>query len=817
MIMETPPARHSNRKAHGGQGGRCGYRSLWLVLVMTLVAALGACSKGEERMKAYLDDGRRLFEQGNDVKARLELKNALQIDPKIAEAHYLLGRIAEREKDWRRTYAEYKAAVDLDPGLRDARLRLGRLSLLAGRPAEALEMAEALLASRPDDPDARVLKAMVHARQDKLDQAIETARKVLEDRPGQSDAAILLGTLYQRQGKTAEAMAVLRDALEASPRNAALYLAMAQLNILAGQRPEAGKWLRRLVELEPDNPIHRRRLALFLQSNGQTAEAEKILRHDLEAAPDDDERLLTLADFLAKYRTVADAETLLEQAIERRPDDMPRRFALARLYEVAQMPAKAQAVYRAILERDVDERSELSARDGLARTLLETGQTEQSQRLVDEVIERNPGDHEALLVRGRLAMKRHDLPAAIADFRSLLRDIPNSPEILRLLAQAQLLDGQPELALSNLDKAITASPQDSELRLAKARLQVSRKDQAGALKTLKELLAMTPDFAPAIDLQTRLLAARQDWGQAMASAKRLIESSPGRPQGYLQLGEIELRNRQFDKAAIAYQKAIELAPDSFEAWSGLLRSLASSGRTGEARKRIEALLAKDSGHPFAHELLGEIEQSAGHVDAAIEAYQRAIENNPSWPLPVVRLADLHQRNNAVGKALAVYRKAVEGRDQPLLSIRLAELESRHGAPDKAIEVYRGLIARHPDLDVAANNLAVLLIETHPGDESARREALALARRFESAENPYFLDTLGWVYYRVGQVDKARQTLERAAATGTNLPALHYHLARLYLDDGETAKARKALRRAVSGPAFPEREQAQALLATLDAP
>ena len=62
--------------------------------LIVLVIFIAGCGGPEERKKRYYEKGKALYEQGDYVNARLELKNAVQIDPKFTEAHYLLGMAA---------------------------------------------------------------------------------------------------------------------------------------------------------------------------------------------------------------------------------------------------------------------------------------------------------------------------------------------------------------------------------------------------------------------------------------------------------------------------------------------------------------------------------------------------------------------------------------------------------------------------------------------------------------------------------------------------------------------------------------------------
>ncbi|MCP4671255.1 MAG: hypothetical protein GY857_08105, partial [Desulfobacula sp.] len=59
-------------------------RILFFVLILTLFVLVQGCSSPEDKKQAFLDKGNQLFEQKDFVKAKLEYKNAIQIDPKFA-------------------------------------------------------------------------------------------------------------------------------------------------------------------------------------------------------------------------------------------------------------------------------------------------------------------------------------------------------------------------------------------------------------------------------------------------------------------------------------------------------------------------------------------------------------------------------------------------------------------------------------------------------------------------------------------------------------------------------------------------------------
>ena len=84
-----------------------------------------------------------------------------------------------------------------------------------------------------------------------------------------------------------------------------------------------------------------------------------------------------------------------------------------------------------------------------------------------------------------------------------------------------------------------------------------------------------------------------------------------------------------------------------------------------------------------------------------------------------------------------------------------------------------------------------------------QRALALAERFRTSDNPYFLDTLGWLNYRKGDLAAAQIYLQRAISLAGDERQFRYHLGMALNASGQKARALEELERAsADGPDFP---------------
>ena len=109
---------------------------LALVAVIVVMSLLAACGGPEEKKAKFYSRAQELLEKGDLVKARLEVKNALQIDPKFAEAYSLLGQIEMKDGDLRAAFGAFSKAVELKPELVPRPGRAGKAPAGIRRPRQ---------------------------------------------------------------------------------------------------------------------------------------------------------------------------------------------------------------------------------------------------------------------------------------------------------------------------------------------------------------------------------------------------------------------------------------------------------------------------------------------------------------------------------------------------------------------------------------------------------------------------------------------------------------------------------------------------------
>ncbi len=775
-----------------------------------------ACEGAEEREAAYLEHGKELFDEGEYAKARLEFKNARQINPLGIEALYYLGRIDEKQGDWRRAFVAFSTVAQQDSKHVGARVWLGKIYLLAGDLEQAVVNADSVIVREPQYADAHALRGAVYLRRDQLSDAKTEAEEALSLDPGNINAVSVLAGTYRKLTKHAEAIEVLQNGIELHPQSTSLRLFKIALHLEKNETAEIETLFRELFRLDPKNAGYRISLARLYISWDRRDDAEKLLRDAIAAAPEDDESKLLLVDFLANKRGFEVAERELTGFVNQWPENFVFRFGLADLYTKNEFREQAEAIFREIVELSREGPEALTARTALARMALVKKNLAAVEELIEAVFSKDATNGEALIIRARLLLHKGSHQKAIADLRTVLRNYPTSLQAHRLLTRAHLQGGEVELATESLDTLVRLDPLNHSARVQLAQLLTRQKNFDKALAHLEQVLRRAPENPDALTVKAKVLLVKRRFAEAAVTARRLTEKPEREGTGYQVLGRARLAQSRNAEAAAAFKKALALAPGDMRSLRGLVRALVTQGQAEQAVSYLKIHIEATPDNAFAHNLLGEVYAAGKQPELAERAFLMASATTKEWPVPYMNLGKLRVRVGDLKGAVEILQRGVEhAPENQELQFGLANAYRLAGNIVAAMETYRAMLARDPRLDVAANNLAALIADHEYDDPVKLDEALELARRFAASNNSRFLDTLGWVHYRRGDLAQAVIFLARAVSSGPDFAQLRYHLGVVYHGSNQPDSARAELEKAVvDGAKYPELEKARTLLATL---
>ena len=783
------------------------------VIVLLVAFAFVGCGGSEERKVKFRTLAQEYIEAGNYPKARVALRNALKIDPKDAEAYFLLAQVEEKEKNWRNALDLYQEVVQLLPDHSGAQIMLAKYYLEARLTDQVTETANKVLAKDPQHPQANALKIAVLAVKGKFYDAIASAEALQSQFPTEIDVAILLATLYGQLQRYHDAEATLQRALDGHPRDMDLLSNLNTILLQAKDMTGAETVTRRMIETEPTLLNHRLSLVRLFDTQGAHEKAEVVLREAIALDQNSEERRLLLADFFSSRNNHRGAEQVLVAAATQLPRSTKIRFGLGALYLKSGQDTKAREQY-ALLAKDYKEKpAGLEAKVKLAEMDFVSGKQGEAERQVQDVLKENPRSSDGLVLLGRMALTRRNGKEAVQAFRTVLHDQPELATVHFLLGQTYLLIGENSLAKESFEHAVALYPGEVDARRSLAALdsQSGRHQQARA--RLDDLLKQRPDDVVALDMLMMLDLVTKNWGEAEHTLNRLRAISKDSAVSFMAEGRLREAQRQFDKAGVAYERATALAPNDPNALLSLVNLEVAQGHADQAKTRLGAMLVTRPDHLFAHGLLGEVLTLTSHPQEADAQFREASRVNPKWIAPWLGWGGLWLAQKQPDQAVQVIQAGLKANpDSEELHMLLASAHFDQGQIDPAISAYDGALRLNPRNVLAANNLAVLLVD-YKGDLQNVQKAFLLSHDFEKdAPHPLFLDTLGWVRFKMGQQEDAIRLMKDAVAKSPELPTLNYHLGMAFYQSGKRAEARAHLSKALkSAEAFQGRQEAEQIL------
>jgi tetratricopeptide (TPR) repeat protein len=488
-----------------------------------------------------------------------------------------------------------------------------------------------------------------------------------------------------------------------------------------------------------------------------------------------------------------------------------RRYALGRLLEERGQGAEALGeYYRALI---LDPRStslalrasELSAQLGDHRRSLE---------LADRALRFEPGLSRAQWLRGAALFNLGESDQALEALRSAAHADSTRMEYLQTLARvAEHLDRidivnwayRHAIVVDEFDAEMWFQFAASEARLGRFATADSALSRAAELNPMRPGLAFLQGWvaeslgrpedaiasyrthleAHGSDLTTRgrllgVLMREERWREAYEQARFVAGAQPGDPEALEVLADVAFRSGREREAREALALLERLDPD---APGALGRIVTVYARNGHGREANVALEKWNLTHPndFRGALAAaQLLSMRGDRKLSLEYAERAVRTAPDSLAPRVMVGQLHQNEERWADAEKAW-VAVLGRFPEFnpAAFGLAFCREQLGDLAGAEAAARDVLAREPDNPDAMNFIGYMLADRGLRLEEAER---LIARALEKEpDNGAFIDSMGWVYYRLGRLEEARRLLERAAELTGNDAVVREHLGDVYKD------------------------------------
>lgn len=761
-------------------------------VIIGTVVLLAGCETLEDRAESKYQSAVELAAAGEVERAKVELRAVFDLNGEHREARMLFADLLRDEGQTEEAFRHYLLVSEQFPDDFDSRLAMSELAISMGSWPAAQQHSAAAAALRPDDEALQpVLVAVAYAEATRLgvtadqDAAAQKALAIVEKDPGSILAQQVAIDFQIRAGNYEAALAGAEAALEATPLDRQMN--QLKLTILAQTEDMAGlgDHLRAMVERFPENREVRTALVRWYIANDDADGAEAFVRTLVANAGDEIAPRLALVQFLSQVRgskeALAETERLIEEGLD---NDTFGLLKASILFDIGSRDMAISQI-EALVDGRVSTDTVRDMKTTLARMYLATGLDDAARVLVDEVLEADPVNTNALKLRANWLIEEDRVREAVLALRTALDQTPNDPETITLMARAYERDGNRELMSESLALAVTASNAAPEESLRYARFLIADNKLLSAEDVLLQALRLSPANVDLLRSLSDVYLALNDLGRAeqIVQALRGLDTDVGNALANAVQAAIFQRSARTDESIDLMMSMIREGQSALAAQTAIIRTRLADGELREARSFMNDLLARtpdnDPNHVGVQFLNAALTATEGDFDTAQGIYRDILDQNPNLEAVWRALIATTVRAGDTTEALAITDKALAIVPQSMnLRWIKAGLAEQLGRIDEAIALYEDLYAEDSNSTIIANNLASM-ITTYRDDEASLERAYVIARRLRRSDFPAFQDTYGWIAFRLGNLDEALENLEPAAASLPGDPAVQYHLARLY--------------------------------------
>ena len=652
------------------------------LLMLAAALATGGCDRAQRYTdQEYVQKAKDFQAQGNLASALIELKNALQKNPKNSEARWRLAEIYISQGLGEPAENELKKARELGMDSEALKIPMGQALLLQGFYPRVLAEIQPGPESPPENVakileiDARAHHGLLH-----FDEGCKLFAEAVKKDPQYVQSYWGLARCAAARGKLDEARAELKRAIELDEKNSGTWAQLGDLEGVAKRLPEAESAYANALKYKSDNLDALLSRANLRIDNNELAEASQ----DIDAASklSRDHLIVNYLRGVVQFKQgkLADAQASFETALKTHPNYLPA-VAWLGYTNLARKNYEQAATQFAKYTRNAPD-ARVQALLGLAQANLGRGEE------AEETLK---------------ALRKLDIV---------------DPQSLVVLAQAHMTLGETDLAATYMAKAVDQNPEAANLRVGLASTLSKKGERAQAIAQLENAIQLDPGMVDADVLLIQNLIREKQFDKALQAVESLEKKQPKNPTSFILKGTIYLARNDFANARKSLEQALGLDPTSFAATLSLAQLDVVEKNPEAARQRFQAILAKDKTNVLAMMGLAGVAAASRQESEYVAWLEKAAQAAPTAVRPRVLLANYYLQKNDVQRALTMAREAQTANpsDAEALDL-LATTQLAAGEQESAVSTYGKL---------------ALAIPTNPAAHYKLATAQVAARHFDAA-------------------------------------------------------------------------------------
>ena len=420
-----------------------------------------------------------------------------------------------------------------------------------------------------------------------------------------------------------------------------------------------------------------------------------------------------------------------------------------------------------------------------------------------------------------LALETGDMEAVITQVDYLLSTTDSPEEGYHMATAILARDSDPQSALATMQQLVTRHPESPYAWMALSRIAVVAEELDQALEAVDKALVLEENLPAAVILKAQILVRLERNAEATRLLAQTISVHPKDTNLHFAYGRMLLDAEDLEGARKQFAQVVKLEPENADGLYSLALLELETKRFRAGEKHLKQLIELDQRVENAYYYLGYAALEQGNDDAALEWYSK-VESGDYWSQAQLRSAEILVRRGDIEAMQNQMRMLRQKNPQQALEFYLLEGQvlSDAGHHAAAVNVYDTALAASPDNEdllyaraLAAEKLGQLeaaeadmrrILANDPenvrtlnalgytlADRTDRyQEALSYISRAyaQKPDDPAIIDSMGWVHFRLGKLDEARQYLQQAWDM-TRDSEIGAHLGEVLWTQGEHAAAR----------------------------